>query len=133
MQESFSRSSVSCLINANLHSEFEEWTAEDRKRNPCWQVTQQLHFHIEKVLIYSLCPDLHNSVWKRKQTQIWCKVHLVFKEKNTGHPRPISLLTVIRDPLVLHMQLLRRHRLKLEKRSNTDSAKRGKPLLQVHT
>ncbi|XP_053290367.1 tumor necrosis factor ligand superfamily member 10 [Pleuronectes platessa] len=50
MKESFSRSSVSCLINSNLHSELEESTAEDRKHNPCWQVTQQLHYHIEKTM-----------------------------------------------------------------------------------
>lgn len=54
MQESFSRSSVSCLINSNLHSELENSPAEDKKNNPCWQVTQQLHYHIEKVLFYFL-------------------------------------------------------------------------------
>uniref|UniRef100_A0A3Q3WSY0 Tumor necrosis factor ligand superfamily member 10 n=1 Tax=Mola mola TaxID=94237 RepID=A0A3Q3WSY0_MOLML len=42
MQESFSRSSVSCLIN--------EESAGDKKSDPCWQVTQQLHYHIEKVM-----------------------------------------------------------------------------------
>lgn len=45
MQESFSRSSVSCLINANLNSD----PKEGKKSDPCWQVTQQLHHHIEKV------------------------------------------------------------------------------------
>ncbi|XP_070835635.1 tumor necrosis factor ligand superfamily member 10-like [Chaetodon trifascialis] len=49
MQESFSRSSVSCLINTNLHSHFED-SAEDKKSDPCWQVTQQLHYHIEKTM-----------------------------------------------------------------------------------
>ncbi|XP_023118286.1 tumor necrosis factor ligand superfamily member 10-like isoform X1 [Amphiprion ocellaris] len=48
MQQSFSRSSVSCLINTNLHSEFEDPASEDKKSDPCWQVTQQLHHHIEK-------------------------------------------------------------------------------------
>ncbi|XP_069008758.1 tumor necrosis factor ligand superfamily member 10-like [Embiotoca jacksoni] len=48
MQDSFSRSSVSCLINANLHPDFEDPAAEDKKSDPCWQVTQQLHYHIEK-------------------------------------------------------------------------------------
>lgn len=47
MQESFSRGSVSCLINTNLH--VDEDVAEDKKSDPCWQVTQQLHHHIEKV------------------------------------------------------------------------------------
>lgn len=49
MQESFSRSSVSCLINANQRSEIED-SAEDKKSDPCWQVTQQLHYHIEKTM-----------------------------------------------------------------------------------
>uniref|UniRef100_A0A8C6PNE7 Tumor necrosis factor ligand superfamily member 10 n=1 Tax=Nothobranchius furzeri TaxID=105023 RepID=A0A8C6PNE7_NOTFU len=52
MQENFSRSSVSCLINAKLESEVEDSPAEDRKSDPCWQVTQQLHRHIEKVLTH---------------------------------------------------------------------------------
>ncbi|XP_037602571.1 tumor necrosis factor ligand superfamily member 10-like [Sebastes umbrosus] len=46
MQESFSRSSVSCLINANQLKD----SAEDKKSDPCWQVTQQLHYHIEKTI-----------------------------------------------------------------------------------
>ncbi|XP_056249049.1 tumor necrosis factor ligand superfamily member 10-like [Seriola aureovittata] len=50
MQESFSRSSVSCLINADLQSRFEDSAAEDKKGDPCWQVTQQLHYHIEKTM-----------------------------------------------------------------------------------
>ncbi|XP_036927009.1 tumor necrosis factor ligand superfamily member 10-like [Acanthopagrus latus] len=49
MQESFSRSSVSCLINANLLFVSED-SAEDKKSDPCWQVTQQLHYHIEKTM-----------------------------------------------------------------------------------
>uniref|UniRef100_UPI0037E924E2 tumor necrosis factor ligand superfamily member 10-like n=1 Tax=Semicossyphus pulcher TaxID=241346 RepID=UPI0037E924E2 len=49
MQESFSRSSVSCLINANLRSDSKD-SAEDKKSDPCWQVTQQLHYHIEKTM-----------------------------------------------------------------------------------
>ncbi|XP_068558472.1 tumor necrosis factor ligand superfamily member 10-like [Cebidichthys violaceus] len=49
MQESFSHSSVSCLINVNLHSEVED-SAEEKKSDPCWQVTQQLHHHIEKTM-----------------------------------------------------------------------------------
>ncbi|KAM6917674.1 tumor necrosis factor ligand superfamily member 10-like isoform 2-T2 [Lycodopsis pacificus] len=47
--ESFSRSSVSCLINVNLRSEDEE-SEEEKKSDPCWQVTQQLHYHIEKTM-----------------------------------------------------------------------------------
>ncbi|XP_075873761.1 tumor necrosis factor ligand superfamily member 10-like [Nelusetta ayraudi] len=47
MQDSFFRSSVSCLINADLLSEN---VAEGKKSDPCWQVTQQLHHHIEKTM-----------------------------------------------------------------------------------
>lgn len=47
MQESFSRGSVSCLINTNPHADQDP--AEDQKSDPCWRVTQQLHQHIEKV------------------------------------------------------------------------------------
>ncbi|XP_034714288.1 tumor necrosis factor ligand superfamily member 10-like [Etheostoma cragini] len=49
MQESFSRSSVSCLINASPHAVVED-SAQDKKSDPCWQVTQQLHYHIEKTM-----------------------------------------------------------------------------------
>ncbi|XP_028994636.1 tumor necrosis factor ligand superfamily member 10-like [Betta splendens] len=48
MQESFSGSSVSCLINANPHLDSDASAAEDRRSDPCWQVTQQLHYLIEK-------------------------------------------------------------------------------------
>lgn len=51
MQESFSSSSVSCLINTNLHLGSEDSAADDKKSDPCWQVTQQLHYLIEKVLL----------------------------------------------------------------------------------
>nr|XP_020472308.1 tumor necrosis factor ligand superfamily member 10-like [Monopterus albus] len=50
MRESFSRSSVSCLINTNLHSGLEESAAQEKKSDPCWQVTQQLHYRIEKTM-----------------------------------------------------------------------------------
>lgn len=45
MQENFSRSSVSCLVE----SEVKDSPAGDKTSDPCWQVTQQLHRHIEKV------------------------------------------------------------------------------------
>ncbi|KAM7376143.1 hypothetical protein PAMP_005888 [Pampus punctatissimus] len=50
VQESFSQSSVSCLINTNMRSEYEDSAAEDKKSDPCWQVTQQFHHHIEKTM-----------------------------------------------------------------------------------
>lgn len=49
MQENFSQSSVSCLINVKLPSEVVDSAAEDKNSDPCWQVTQQLHYLIEKV------------------------------------------------------------------------------------
>ncbi|XP_028251432.1 tumor necrosis factor ligand superfamily member 10-like isoform X1 [Parambassis ranga] len=49
MRESFSRSSVSCLINTNLHSGLDDPASEDKKSDPCWQVTKQLRYHIEKM------------------------------------------------------------------------------------
>ncbi|XP_029900474.1 tumor necrosis factor ligand superfamily member 10-like [Myripristis murdjan] len=50
MQESFSRSSVSCLMNANLRSDFKYPAEDEKKSDPCWQVTQQLHYRIEKTM-----------------------------------------------------------------------------------
>ncbi|XP_071390709.1 tumor necrosis factor ligand superfamily member 10-like [Centroberyx affinis] len=50
MQESFSRSSVSCLMNTNLRSGFKDAAEQDKKSDPCWQVTQQLHYRIEKMM-----------------------------------------------------------------------------------
>lgn len=52
MQENFSQSSVSCLMNTNLRSGHEDSTAEEKKSDPCWQVTKQLHYHIQKVSIH---------------------------------------------------------------------------------
>lgn len=62
MQESFSRSSVSCLINANLQEE----SVGDKKSDPCWQVTQQLHYHIEKVcgFLPVVYLNLHLQKWR---------------------------------------------------------------------
>uniref|UniRef100_A0A673BC90 Tumor necrosis factor ligand superfamily member 10 n=1 Tax=Sphaeramia orbicularis TaxID=375764 RepID=A0A673BC90_9TELE len=50
MRESFSRSSVSCLMNTNVPSGFGDSTVEEKTGDPCWQVTQQLHQHIEKTM-----------------------------------------------------------------------------------
>ncbi|KAM8915725.1 tumor necrosis factor ligand superfamily member 10-like [Spinachia spinachia] len=49
MQETFSRSSVSCLMNDNLPSDVEN-SSKKKKGDPCWQVTQQLHNHLEKTM-----------------------------------------------------------------------------------
>uniref|UniRef100_A0A3B4FDN1 Tumor necrosis factor ligand superfamily member 10 n=1 Tax=Pundamilia nyererei TaxID=303518 RepID=A0A3B4FDN1_9CICH len=47
MQESFSRSSMSCLVNPNLNF----LDAAEKKSDPCWQVTQQVHYYLKKVFI----------------------------------------------------------------------------------
>ncbi|KAF7662993.1 hypothetical protein LDENG_00221320 [Lucifuga dentata] len=62
MRESFSRSSVSCLLNANLRPTFRDSALEDRKSDPCWQVTQQLHFHIEKVMADRFQKQMRNKL-----------------------------------------------------------------------
>ncbi|NP_001002593.1 tumor necrosis factor ligand superfamily member 10 isoform X1 [Danio rerio] len=49
MKETFSKSSVSCLMRANLRTiKGQELNGAEGKDDPCWQVTQQLHFLIEK-------------------------------------------------------------------------------------
>ncbi|TNM95755.1 hypothetical protein fugu_016838 [Takifugu bimaculatus] len=58
MQESFSRGSLSCLINANPHTDQD--LAEDKKSDPCWQVTQQLHHHIEKAMADRFQKEISN-------------------------------------------------------------------------
>ena len=51
MRRSFSHSSMSCLMDANLRSApgLEDPEDEAKKSDPCWQLTQQLHYRIEKV------------------------------------------------------------------------------------
>ncbi|KAI1891298.1 hypothetical protein AGOR_G00142340 [Albula goreensis] len=51
MKETFSKSSISCLMRANLKTmRGLDLSAEEGKDDPCWQVTQQLHFLIEKTM-----------------------------------------------------------------------------------
>ncbi|MBN3284603.1 TNF10 factor, partial [Polyodon spathula] len=50
LKETFSKSSISCLGKANLNSwELLGDIEVQNEDDPCWQVTQQLHFLIEKV------------------------------------------------------------------------------------
>ncbi|XP_034051110.1 tumor necrosis factor ligand superfamily member 10-like [Thalassophryne amazonica] len=65
MQESFSRSSVSCLMNTNLHSGFTDASTEDKKSDPCWQVTQQLRYHIEKMMTDGLQKEITAAMRKK--------------------------------------------------------------------
>ncbi|TUF37121.1 Tumor necrosis factor ligand superfamily member 10 [Bagarius yarrelli] len=49
MKETFSKSSVSCLMRSNLRTlKAFDSRSSDGKDDPCWQVTHQLHFLIEK-------------------------------------------------------------------------------------
>ncbi|XP_036378279.1 tumor necrosis factor ligand superfamily member 10-like [Megalops cyprinoides] len=51
MRETFSKSSISCLMRANLKTiKHLDLNAEEEKDDPCWQVTRQLHFLIEKTM-----------------------------------------------------------------------------------
>uniref|UniRef100_A0A3P9JJX9 Tumor necrosis factor ligand superfamily member 10 n=1 Tax=Oryzias latipes TaxID=8090 RepID=A0A3P9JJX9_ORYLA len=62
MQENFSQSSVSCLINVKLPSEVVDSAAEDKNSDPCWQVTQQLHYLIEKKIADSFQKEISNKL-----------------------------------------------------------------------
>ncbi|XP_067099705.1 tumor necrosis factor ligand superfamily member 10-like [Osmerus mordax] len=50
MHQSFSRSSVSCLLNPNVHPGRVNAAGGEQKADPCWQVMQQLHYRIEKTM-----------------------------------------------------------------------------------
>ncbi|KAF6736250.1 Tumor necrosis factor ligand superfamily member 10 [Oryzias melastigma] len=62
MQENFSQSSVSCLINVKLPSDLADSAAEDRSSDPCWQVTQQLHYLTEKKIADSFQKEISTAV-----------------------------------------------------------------------
>ncbi|RVE57469.1 hypothetical protein OJAV_G00216570 [Oryzias javanicus] len=62
MQENFSQSSVSCLINVKLPSDLVDSGAEDKSSDPCWQVTQQLHYLIEKKIADSFQKEISTAV-----------------------------------------------------------------------
>ncbi|KAM4624770.1 tumor necrosis factor ligand superfamily member 10-like isoform 1-T2 [Polymixia lowei] len=66
MQESFSRSSVSCLMNANLRSvPGLKDPADEKKNDPCWQVTQQLHYRIEKTMAERFQKEISTAMRNR--------------------------------------------------------------------
>ncbi|XP_029349952.1 tumor necrosis factor ligand superfamily member 10 isoform X2 [Echeneis naucrates] len=87
MQESFSRSSVSCVINADLQSWFEDSAAEDKKTDPCWQVSQQLHFHIEKTMVDRFQKEI-SSAMRDKLTAV-----LPFLSPGVPHPKVAAHVT----------------------------------------
>uniref|UniRef100_G3PA23 Tumor necrosis factor ligand superfamily member 10 n=1 Tax=Gasterosteus aculeatus TaxID=69293 RepID=G3PA23_GASAC len=69
MQETFSRSSVSCLINANLRSDVEN-SSEEKKGDPCWQVTQQLHHHLEKTMADRFQKEISTAMRRPADVQL---------------------------------------------------------------
>ncbi|CAL8290144.1 unnamed protein product [Gadus morhua 'NCC'] len=66
MRRSFSHSSMSCLMDANLRSAhgLEDPEDEAKKSDPCWQLTQQLHYRIEK----TMAERLHKDMFMLKKT-----------------------------------------------------------------
>ncbi|XP_015216610.1 tumor necrosis factor ligand superfamily member 10 [Lepisosteus oculatus] len=49
MKETFSKSSISCLMRANMRTLRDlDISSEEGNDDPCWQVTQQLHLLMEK-------------------------------------------------------------------------------------
>ncbi|KAK7904040.1 hypothetical protein WMY93_016647 [Mugilogobius chulae] len=62
MKESFSRSSVSCLMNSSPPSGLQDSAAEGKKNDPCWQVTQQLRSHIEKAMTDKFQNEISKSM-----------------------------------------------------------------------
>ncbi|XP_041120490.1 tumor necrosis factor ligand superfamily member 10-like [Polyodon spathula] len=63
LKETFSKSSISCLGKANLNSwELLGDIEVQNEDDPCWQVTQQLHFLIEKTMSNRYQKDLSSAV-----------------------------------------------------------------------
>nr|XP_015825115.2 tumor necrosis factor ligand superfamily member 10 isoform X1 [Nothobranchius furzeri] len=96
MQENFSRSSVSCLINAKLESEVEDSPAEDRKSDPCWQVTQQLHRHIEKKIADRFQREISTAMRNKLTGVLPILVRGVPLPKVAAHVTGVALST--KDP-----------------------------------
>ncbi|XP_062841513.1 tumor necrosis factor ligand superfamily member 10 [Trichomycterus rosablanca] len=63
MKETFSKSSVSCLMPSNLRTlKGSDWNSAEGKDDPCWQVTQQLHFLIEKSMSNRYQDEISSAV-----------------------------------------------------------------------
>ncbi|XP_076868318.1 tumor necrosis factor ligand superfamily member 10 [Brachyhypopomus gauderio] len=63
MKETFSKSSVSCLMRANLRTiKGLDLSSAEGKDDPCWQVTQQLHFLIEKSMSNRYQKEISSAV-----------------------------------------------------------------------
>ncbi|KAJ4925362.1 hypothetical protein JOQ06_018094 [Pogonophryne albipinna] len=77
MKETFARSSVSCLMGADLQS----FTAV--RGDPCWQVTQQLHLLIEKSLSQRYQKQISSAV-RDEVSRVLPSLVIV----DRGSPRP---------------------------------------------
>ncbi|KAK2814744.1 hypothetical protein Q7C36_023010 [Tachysurus vachellii] len=63
MKETFSKSSVSCLMRSNLRTlKGSDPSSSEGKDDPCWQVTQQLHFLIEKSMSNRYQEEISSAV-----------------------------------------------------------------------
>ncbi|KAF5896444.1 tumor necrosis factor ligand superfamily member 10-like, partial [Clarias magur] len=63
MKETFSKSSVSCLMRSNLRAlKGSDPSSSEGKDDPCWQVTQQLHFLIEKSMSNRYQDEINSAV-----------------------------------------------------------------------
>ncbi|XP_017318097.1 tumor necrosis factor ligand superfamily member 10 [Ictalurus punctatus] len=63
MKETFSKSSVSCLMRSNLRAlKGSDPSSSEGKDDPCWQVTQQLHFLIEKSMSNRYQEEISSAV-----------------------------------------------------------------------
>lgn len=63
MKETFSKSSVSCLMRTNLKTiKGIDTSSSDVKDDPCWQVTQQLRYLIEKSMSNHYQKEISSAV-----------------------------------------------------------------------
>ncbi|KAJ8274401.1 hypothetical protein COCON_G00090260 [Conger conger] len=60
MKETFSRSGISCLMKENLRNL--DVGTENRKDDPCWQITQQFHLLIEKTMSNRFEKEISSAV-----------------------------------------------------------------------
>ncbi|MBN3308012.1 TNF10 factor, partial [Amia calva] len=82
MKETFSKSSISCLMRSNLKT-LQGVTAEEGNDDPCWQVTQQLHLLIEKTMSNRYQKEIYSAV-KGEVSQVLPSLTIT----NHDSPRP---------------------------------------------
>ncbi|XP_063062146.1 tumor necrosis factor ligand superfamily member 10 [Engraulis encrasicolus] len=85
MKETFSKSSVSCLMRGNIRTiKGIDPSSTELKDDPCWQVTQQLHFLIEKSMSNRYQKEITSAI-KDEVTRMLPS--LVIQDQETA-PRP---------------------------------------------